>query len=73
MPKHANTKIAIIDTGVMKNHDDLKNNFSTDSKNLVPLNGFRGTEPEEQVMFTMSMIGKDMARWCRVKRVLMVS
>ncbi|MDV0058326.1 S8 family serine peptidase [Staphylococcus aureus] len=47
LPKHANTKIAIIDTGVMKNHDDLKNNFSTDSKNLVPLNGFRGTEPEE--------------------------
>lgn len=25
----------------------MKNNFSTDSKNLVPLNGFRGTEPEE--------------------------
>ncbi|BBN29333.1 TPA: S8 family serine peptidase [Staphylococcus argenteus] len=47
LPKNANTKIAIIDTGVMQTHDDLKNNFSMDSKNLVPLNGFRGTEPEE--------------------------
>ncbi|SUK44757.1 epidermin leader peptide processing serine protease EpiP [Staphylococcus aureus] len=27
LPKHANTKIAIIDTGVMQTHDDLKKQF----------------------------------------------
>lgn len=45
--KYVNIKIVIIDIGVMKNYDDLKNNFLIDFKNLVFLNGFRGIELEE--------------------------
>lgn len=37
-------KIALIDSGVDKDHIDLKNSILTDSKNLVPKGGFNNTE-----------------------------
>ncbi|TRW80416.1 S8 family serine peptidase (plasmid) [Staphylococcus agnetis] len=48
LPKNNKTQIAIIDTGITMNHEDLKYNHSNKSKNLVPVNGFRGTESDEK-------------------------
>lgn len=40
-------KIALIDSGIQKNHYDLKNSILKDSKNLVPKGGFNNTESIE--------------------------
>jgi lantibiotic leader peptide-processing serine protease len=39
--------VAIIDTGIDRDHPDLVVNLLPGSKNFVPEGGFRGTEPEE--------------------------
>ena len=39
--------VAIIDTGIDRDHPDLVNNILPGSKNFVPSGGFRGTEPGE--------------------------
>ncbi len=42
-----NVTVGIIDSGITVTHPDLKANIMEGSKNLVPENGFRGTEPNE--------------------------
>jgi len=42
-----NVTVGIIDSGITPFHPDLKSNIVAGSKNLVPKNGFRGTEPSE--------------------------
>ncbi|KGX85054.1 peptidase S8 [Pontibacillus litoralis JSM 072002] len=39
--------VGIIDSGITPSHNDLKENLVPGSKNLVPVNGFRGEEPNE--------------------------
>lgn len=39
--------VGIIDSGITPTHNDLKSNIVPGSKNLVPPNVFRGTEPNE--------------------------
>lgn len=39
--------VAIIDTGIDRDHPDLVGNLLPGSKNFVPAGGFRGTEPSE--------------------------
>ncbi|PFB87249.1 peptidase S8 [Bacillus thuringiensis] len=42
-----NVTVGIVDSGLDTNHPDLKNNIVVGSKNLVPLGGYKGEEPEE--------------------------
>lgn len=39
--------VGIIDTGIDRDHPDLKGNLLEGSKNFVPAGGFQGTEPTE--------------------------
>jgi len=42
-----NVTVGIVDSGLDINHPDLKNNIVPGSKNLVPLGGYKGGEPQE--------------------------